>query len=140
MRALNTFPLPEDLFPTMLEFSQWEILLLRLCPEFGGSSDVPPQGFIASYVGPEQYAPVIAGMDYRYILSHALYRQLLCHAVRRAEAHGSKRILFGMGAELEKHRFGAKREKRSTYVQSHDQYQYDVLSLISSDFQLQSNG
>ncbi|MFQ5416163.1 MAG: aminotransferase class I/II-fold pyridoxal phosphate-dependent enzyme [Myxococcota bacterium] len=136
--ALNTFPLPEDLFPGMMEFSTWEILLLRLRPEFGGDPDAPAQGFVASYVGPEQYAPMIAGMDYRYIQSHGLYRQLLSQAVHRAKAHDSARILLGMGAELEKHRFGAQRHKRSTFVQSHDHFQYDVLSLIASDPELRS--
>ena len=130
--ALNTFALPEDLFPTMLEFPSWELLLLRLRPECGGVDGGRPQGFIASYVGPGHYSPIVAGMDYRYIHSHALYRQLLSHVVDRAEILGADRVLLGMGAELEKQRFGADRRKRSTFVQSNDSYHYDVLSLISS--------
>ena len=95
-------------------------------------------GFVASYVGPEQYAPVVAGMDYRYVQSHSLYRQLLFQALRRAEAHGSKRVHFGIGTELEKLRFGAKREKRVMYVQSRDHFQHDVLSLIAAGANLRA--
>jgi hypothetical protein len=137
--ALNTFALPENLFRRMLEFSSWEILLLKLRPEFGGDPDDLPQGFIACYAGPEHYAPLLAGMDYPLVESHGLYRQLISQAVRRAEQRGAKRIPFGMGAELEKIRFGARRVKRAMYVQSHDQFHYDVLSLIASDPDLRSD-
>lgn len=130
---LNTFALPEELLRRMIELESWEILALRLRPEHGGEVGAPPQGFVACYVGPEQYVPVLAGMDYRYIQTHALYRQLLAQALHRAEAHGSRRVLFGMGAELEKLRFGARREKRALYVQSEDPFHSDVLSLISGD-------
>ncbi len=138
--ALNTFALPEHLLRRMMEFSAWEILLLTLRPEFGGDPGAPPQGFVASYAGPGQYSPVLAGLDYRYIQSHSLYRQLLFQALCRAEALGAKRIHFGIGSELEKSRFGARREKRVMYVQSADHYQHDVLSLVAADANLRAAG
>ena len=51
-----------------------------------------------------------------------------------------RRIHFGMGSELEKSRFGARREKRVMYVQSADHYQHDVLSLVAADANLRAAG
>jgi hypothetical protein len=53
--------------------------------------------------------------------------------IRRAESHGSSRIELGMGAELEKQRFGARRQRRAFYVQSLDHFQHDVLSLLAME-------
>ena len=135
--ALNTFPLPEDLLPQLIECPGWEILLLRLRPEHGGQRDSLAQGLMAAYAGREHYVPVVTGMDYALVESHGLYRQLLSQTVRRAEALGVRHISFGMGAELEKLRFGARPCERVMYVQSHDRFHHDVLTLIASDPELQ---
>ncbi len=135
--ALNTFPLPENLLPRLIDCRGWEILLLRLRPEHGGQRDALPQGLMAAYAGREHYVPVVTGMDYALVESHGLYRQLLSQTVRRAEALGVRRIHFGMGAELEKIRFGARPAERVMYVQSHDHFHHDVLTLIASDPGLQ---
>jgi len=131
--ALNTFALPPALFPRMLDFDGWELLLLRLRPEHGGSAGALPQGFMACFAGTEHYVPVVAGMDYRLVESHGLYRQLLAQTVRRAHARGARRVHFGMGAELEKSRFGARREERVMYVLSQDTYHHELLALVAAE-------
>jgi 7-keto-8-aminopelargonate synthetase-like enzyme len=130
--VLNTFPLPDDLLPRLLECPDWEIILLRLRPEFGGEPGALPQGFMACHVGPEVYSPLFVGMDYRLVETQGLYRQLLARSVWRAGMLGARQVAFGMGSELEKTRFGARAAKRVMYVQSHDRYQHDVLELIAS--------
>ena len=91
---------------------------------------------MACHAGRDHYVPLLTGMDYRFVESHALYRQLLSQTVHRAEALGARRIAFGMGAEVEKARFGAKPQRRSLFAQSHDQFHHDVLSLITSSANL----
>jgi hypothetical protein len=129
---LNTFALPENFLARMLEYPVWEIVTLTLKPGGEQTFDMP-HAFVAAYVGPEQYVPAIVGLDYRAVGSHGSYRQCIRQVIRRAESHGSKRISLGMGAEMEKERFGARRVRRSFYVQSLDHYQHDVLSLLAPD-------
>jgi hypothetical protein len=129
---LNTFPLPETFLSKMIEHPGWEIFTLTLKP---GADEIydSPHAFVAAYVGPEQYVPAVVGLDYRAVGLHGSYRQCIRQVIRRAESHGSSRIELGMGAELEKERFGARRVQRSFYVQSLDHYQHDVLSLLAMD-------
>jgi 7-keto-8-aminopelargonate synthetase-like enzyme/predicted N-acyltransferase len=131
--SLNTFDLPSTLFPKMLECSAWELVLLRLRPEFGGAPDGAAAAVGACFVGPEQYVPMVLGLDYRYVRSHGLYRQCLLQAVRRAQHHGLRRVLFGMGAELEKRRFGATPRQNCLYVQMDDHYAVDALAALAAD-------
>ncbi len=137
--VLNTFPLPEGLLPRILDCPGWELILLRLRPEFGGEPDAFPQGFMVSHAGEQVYSPLFVGMDYRLVETHGLYRQLLARSVWRARTLGARRVAFGMGSELEKTRFGAHAARRVMYVQSHDLYQHDVLELIASASALTSD-
>ena len=59
--------------------------------------------------------------------------ELIRAVIHRARALGAKRVLFGMGAELEKERFGAVGVESLLYVQSGDHYQHDVLSLLAAE-------
>ncbi len=49
----------------------------------------------------------------------------------RARELGLRRVLFGMGASLEKRRFGARSEPRAYYVRADDHYSFDVIHQIS---------
>ena len=51
---------------------------------------------------------MVIGLDYDYVFSHGAYRQMMRRALLRAREVGAQRILFGMGASLEKQRFGAR--------------------------------
>ena len=130
--ALNTFPLPEDFFRRMLSHPGFELLTLTLRPEAGGSVDALPQVFGACFAGRTQYVPLVAGLDYRVVATHAGYRQLLKHALLRARVRGLERVFLGMGADLEKGRIGARPTEHRLYVQSHDHFQQDVMAIIST--------
>jgi hypothetical protein len=129
--ALNTFPLPRDLFARMLEFPAWELLSLRFRPGTGRGVPDAPVAVVACFVGDDRYVPLVVGLDYRYVRSHGLYRQCLRHVLLRARALGRRRVLFGMGASLEKRRFGARPEPRIYYVRADDHYSFDVIQQIS---------
>jgi len=113
--ALNTHPLPRDIFAGLLAAPSWELLVLRPGPALAGAPD-EPVAVVACFKGPEQYVPVFIGLDYRYVQSCALYRQSLRHVLLRARALGARRVCFGIGAPLEKRRFGARPEPSSLFV------------------------
>ena len=127
---LNVFPLPRTLFDAVLEHPCWELILLRLVD--GPAESVGQTvAFAVQYVGPDHVQPVFVGMDYRYVASHHSYQQTLWQAVRSGQRHGVRRVLMGMSADLQKHRFGARRERRWVYVQPTESYQADVLNQIT---------
>jgi 7-keto-8-aminopelargonate synthetase-like enzyme len=126
--ALNTFPLGEDFLSRVQQRPGWEIFTLTPRDENG-----LPRAFGVGYFDAEQYVPLVPGVDYAYVQSHGAYRQLLRNAVERARARGCTRVLFGMGADLEKARFGARSSERCMFVQSHDHFHHDVMALIAAD-------
>ena len=130
---LTTFDLPDDLFRRMLETSCWELVLLRLRPEAGGPEDGRPVAFGAHFVGGEGYSPMVVGLDYAYVHSHGAYRQALWQAIRRGRALGARRILLGMGASLEKRRFGARPLPRCAYGRAADHYSSEVMAGMRAD-------
>lgn len=123
--ALNTFDLPADFFAHILASPAWEVLALRREP--GG----PLVGLAACFKGPEQYVPLLVGMDYDLVTSHALYRQLNMRMVRRAHALGAKRIHMGFGAEIEKSRFGARPQRQVMYLQSADLFHFEQIDQLT---------
>lgn len=130
---INTFDLPKDLFARMLDYPEWELLALYLKRDHGGEPDGLPVGVLASFVGPEQFVPMVIGLDYRYVRTHGLYRQFLRRAVRSAAAHGVQRVHFGMGAGLEKERFGAVARPQALYFQSADHFHMEVVGQMMTD-------
>jgi 7-keto-8-aminopelargonate synthetase-like enzyme len=128
---LNTFRLPRTVLRDMLEHDSWELMLMR--PRENGRPDGMPVLFGAMFVGARHYAPIVVGLDYDFVQSHSSYRQGLRHALLRARALGSKRILLGMGARLEKRRFGAEAQDRVAFVQISDHYSQEVLASLAAD-------
>ena len=130
---LNSFDLPPEVFARIAEHPEWELVLLYLRPEAGGPEHGLPVAFGACFLGAEHYAPMIVGLDYEYVVSHRAYRQILWQVVRRGRALGARRLLWGMGASLEKTRFGARPERRCAYSQTTDTYSLEVLEQIAAD-------
>jgi hypothetical protein len=128
---LNTFRLPRTVLRDMLQHDSWELMLMY--PREDGRPDGRPVLFGAMFVGERHYAPIVVGLDYDYVQTHSSYRQGLRHALLRAREHGSRRILLGMGARLEKRRFGAEAQDRIAFVQSSDHYSQEVLTSLAAD-------
>ena len=125
--ALNTFPLPPAMLSAVLARPEWEVFVLRLVD---GPPD--PVAFGVQFVGDDYLVPLICGLDYDY-LDRGCYRRLLLQGVRNAQRHGVSRVLFGMGADLEKRRFGARSEPSSVYLQATETYNADVLARLTED-------
>ncbi len=124
---VNTFPLPRGIFREMLDAPGWELALLRL------RGRETPVAFGAHFVGARHYAPMIVGLDYDFVRSHHAYRQALRQAHLRARVLGARRVLLGMGAALEKRRFGAHAQQRVAYAQASDHYSAQVLAALADD-------
>ena len=130
---VNSFELPPTILRDMLAYPCWELMLMYLPPAAGGPAHGLPVGFGAHFIGKGYYAPMLLGLDYAYVRSHHSYRQALRQAMQRARAHGGGRMLLGMGAALEKRRFGARPHQRFAYVQASDHYSQEVLAALEAD-------
>jgi 7-keto-8-aminopelargonate synthetase-like enzyme len=133
---LVTFALPEDFLPRMLAHPGFEIVTLTLRPERGGESGAPPDAFFAARIGREGYVPLVVGLDDRRVRGQGVYRQCLASMVQRARELGARRLLLGMGAALEKQRFGARAERRSIWLQTRDDFSARVLGLLGGEANL----
>jgi 7-keto-8-aminopelargonate synthetase-like enzyme len=122
---LNTFALPEDFLPHMLDHDGFEIVTLT---RPGVSS---PDAFFAAYRGPGQYVALVVGLDPRAVREHGAYRRCLATAIDRAERLGLRHVTLGMGAPLEKRRFGARAVARKIWFQARDHFHADVLALLA---------
>ncbi len=125
-RDLNVFALPKSFLREMMRHSDWELMTLTL-KETG-----EVVGFGVLFVGARHYAPMVIGLDYRYTSTHSLYRQMMRNALKQARVHGSKRVLLGMGATLEKRRFGAHVQERVAFAQTNDHFSAEVLAALAS--------
>jgi hypothetical protein len=128
---LNVFPLPRKTFTAMLDSPAWELLLVHARDE--EPSTRRPIAFMASFAGAEHYAPMVIGIDYRYLDSHHVYRVTTLRVLRRARELGKRRLCLGMGASLEKRRFGARARPRCVYFQATDHYHLEVLAQLEAD-------
>lgn len=126
---LNTFPLPEETFEQMIASPPWEVLVLRP----SGVPAAPPVAVVGCYAGDSAYVPTVIGLDYRWVYDRGLYRQCLRHVLARARELQCERVLFGMGASLEKRRFGAQATHNALYVQIHDTYAFDAVASMSAE-------
>ena len=123
---LNVFPLPRRVIDAVLESRGWEVVVLSLPDRAAG-----PVAFGVHAVTDDQVATVFLGLDYDFVASHHSYQVLLLQALRSAQRRGARRVLYGMSAELQKSRFGARPEKRWAYVQATETYNADVLAHIA---------
>jgi hypothetical protein len=128
---LNVFPLPRRLIDAVLESPAFEVVVLRLAgrPRTSGGEDIV--AFAVQHVTGEHVVPLFVGLDYTYVPTHSSYQVLLLQALRSAQRRGSRAVRFGMGADLHKARFGARREMRWAYVAANETYNADVLAHIA---------
>jgi hypothetical protein len=128
---LNVFPLPRRLIDAVLASPGWEVVLLHLPEASGGPAGDDVVAFAVQHVSGEQVVPVFVGLDYDYVAGHSSYQVLLLQALRSAQRRGARRVRYGMGADLQKARFGARPERRWAYVQAGETYNADVLAHLA---------
>jgi len=125
--SLNLFALPKNIFHQICMNENWELINLRIKEE--------NNKIVAScicYKSSNNYIPLFAGLDYKYLQSHSNYRQLLYQVVKRAKQLGKQKIYFGLTASIEKRRLGAFSVPQVVYMQSDDNYKLEKISNMSS--------
>ncbi|MFT5442536.1 MAG: 7-keto-8-aminopelargonate synthetase-like enzyme [Myxococcota bacterium] len=128
--ALNTFDLPRNLFDEVMRDEHWEIIALYL--NAGAPEDLPVAMGLC-FVGKRHFAPLVMGLDYGFVEDYGLYRQCLRQTITRAYKHGARFIQLGMGADLEKRRFGAVPQERFMFLQAEDHYVFDAIAQMTID-------
>ncbi|MEB3196179.1 MAG: aminotransferase class I/II-fold pyridoxal phosphate-dependent enzyme [Candidatus Sericytochromatia bacterium] len=129
---INTFELPDTTLPTLLASPAWELVTLRKRPS-PEQPDPPEIGMFVSFIGPEAYVPVFAGLDDAHVGREGLYRQVLWQIIQRARHHGARQIRYGIGATLEKRRVGAQVQHVSLWLQSRDLYAMERVGHMMRD-------
>ena len=102
----------------MKNSSEWEILLLKLKPEYSRDPEGTIHAFTANHISNQLLTFLIVGLDYRFVKPYSLYKMTLLQTLRRAEFCDIKAISLGMGTEVPKKRFGAAAVPSSLYIMS----------------------
>jgi len=133
--TINTFDLPFSVFEQISQDKQWEVLELSLTCEHDSRpvSLHKPVAVVFCYIGPCHYSPMVIGLDYDMLKEFECYRQALFQLVMRGMILGKHYNYLGFGASSEKQMLGAQAQGRVTYLQARDNYQLEVLELVSKD-------
>jgi len=130
---LNTFNLPKNIFERMTDHGQWEFIEIFLKNNEVEKNEIFPVAAGACYITEKNYCPMIVGLDYKATAEYECYRQMLFQVVLRARALNKEKIYFGMGASIEKQKFGAIPLKKVAYLQMKDNYHMEVISTVKDD-------
>lgn len=124
--GLNTFVYPKELLMEMNESTCWEFIEMH-------SDDREENvllGVMFCYTNSEQtYVPSLIGMDYAHHREYQTYRQLLYESIMRARKLGLAKVDFGISANFEKRKLGAKLHKRQAFVRSDTNFIGDLLEV-----------
>lgn len=124
---LNTFQLPLRVFENMAQKDDWEILELKLI------ADSKPVAVVFCYLSEaKNYAPMIIGLNYDYVLSHGCYRQGIFQALLRANTLKCNKLYLGMDASVEKRKFGVKAIPKSVYIQANDNFNMELIGTMKA--------
>jgi hypothetical protein len=123
--GLNTFDLPRNLFYSMVEDKQWDILEIR-----SRTNPDEPVVVMFSYMGNETYNPMVVGINYIY-QDRKVYQQMLWHGLERARELGFKRVNLGFSASLEKRRLGAVAIQKYAYMQVKDHFNSQAVATLN---------
>jgi len=130
--ALNTFTLPFKLFENMVNSINWDIITLKLKPDFDKHSYRKPVAVLFSYIGKKSYNLMIIGLDYEFQKEFKCYRQTLYQGIMRAKKLGFNKVRFGYSATEEKRKLGARVFTSAAYMQAKDHYNIEALGTMSA--------
>jgi hypothetical protein len=117
----------------MLDHAGFEIVTLTERAALAGDAEALPDAFFAAYRGAAEYLALVLGHERR---ERGLQRLCLASALGRAERAGLFRIRLGLGAPLEKRRFGARAVPRKVWFQARDHFHADVIELLTGEARL----
>jgi hypothetical protein len=124
---------PKKFFQNIIQSPQWDVMALRLKPEYDSRSTGLPVAVEFSYKSHNNYYPLLIGLDYTFMDEAKIYKQLLYRIVERAIILRSEKIYFGVTASLEKRKLGAVIKSPVAYVYLKDTFETSLLNLITDD-------
>jgi 7-keto-8-aminopelargonate synthetase-like enzyme len=130
--ALNTFDLPEKVFENMCCNDNWEVLSLSIKPAYDFDGISQPVCIVFCYKTADCYMPVVIGMDYAYNKVYNIYKQTLYQLIMRSVQLKAKYIRLGFSASIEKKKVGATQIPVYAYMQTKDNYNFDVIAAINT--------
>lgn len=126
------FDLHKAFFDNVIKHPQWELLEIKLKPEFDRRSEREAVAMAISYKTKDNYCFLVTGIDYNYLEQHHVYAQALWQTIKRANELGLKTINMGITASQNKRKFGAKVIKNVMYVQTKDSFNASVIATIAN--------
>ena len=129
---ISGFALSRKFFENVIQHPQWELLELKLKPEYDTRTERHAVAIAISYKTKENYFFLVTGIDYSFLLEYHVYTQIMWQTILRAKSLGLKLINLGFTASLKKRRFGAKVIKNVAYIQTKDSFNADLISIIAN--------
>lgn len=124
--GLNMFTYPKSVFQEMNRSKSWEFMSISI--KNTPTKDSKAIGVMFCYKNGEiTYVPSLIGLDYTYNQEYQTYRQLLFESIWRANKSGYQKIDFGVSANFEKRKLGARVIPKLAYIQSSSNFKMDYL-------------
>ena len=128
---LNTFSLPYKLFEQISRDPNWEIMTLKLKPEYNDGHKINV-AVTFSYVTENNYNAMILGMDYSFLEEFKCYKQNIYQLIKRTKDLNIHALQLGYSASQVKRKFGATIISSVAYMQTRDNYSMEVISTINA--------
>lgn len=128
---LNTFTIPFNLFENMARDKNWEILTLKLKPEWDLREERKPVAVMFNFVRGNCYNFMFVGLDYEFQEEFKCYKQALFQLTMRAQELGLEKINLGFTTSFEKRKMGAQTYNPIAYMQTKDNYNLEVLGTMN---------
>ena len=129
--ALNTFTLPYKVFENMVKDGHWDIITLKIKPEYDTRERRKPVAVMFNYIAGDNYNFMIIGIDYQFQDEYKPYKQALYQVIKRARELNLKKVNMGFTTTIEKRKLGAKVFIPAAYVQAKDNFNLEVLGTMS---------
>jgi 7-keto-8-aminopelargonate synthetase-like enzyme len=132
---VNTFTLPCDFFKKITQHQEWEVIELKLKPEYDLRKERSAVAVMFCVKTPDRYCPLFVGIDYDF-LDHNIYPQILWQTILRAKELKLAQINLGFTASQNKQKFGARAIPQVAYIQMKDNFNMSLLGLVSNETSL----
>jgi predicted N-acyltransferase len=126
---LNTFVLPFRLFENIAQNKNWEIMTLRLKPEYDNREECRPVAVTFSFINGKHYHFMLVGLDYKFQKEHKCYKQAIYRLLERAKELNLETVNLGFTASHAKQMtFAAQPIHSVGYMYAKDTYSMEVIS------------
>jgi 7-keto-8-aminopelargonate synthetase-like enzyme/predicted N-acyltransferase len=129
---LNTYTLPFTLFENIASSHNWEVVFLKLKPEFDTRAERKAVAVAFNFVTETAYNGMVIGLDYNFQEEFKCYRQVLYRVVMRAQELNKNVLRLGYSSSIEKKKFGATPVESVGYMQAKDNYAMEVIESMSA--------